>query len=77
NAKNSKSFNGEISEPEEIINRVFFYFHAYENNLLPTISLIVILRLWIVVASCFKPLAPQFNMSEKLSSLKQLQFVQR
>jgi len=37
-ARNSKSFDGEISERGEIVNKALFDFHDYENNLLPNIS---------------------------------------
>ncbi|KAG5606925.1 hypothetical protein H5410_028417 [Solanum commersonii] len=37
-ARNSKSFNVEIFEPNDIVNKTLFNFHEYENNLIPTQS---------------------------------------
>ncbi|XP_015168279.1 uncharacterized protein [Solanum tuberosum] len=41
-ARNSKSFNGEISNPNDIVNKALFDFHEYESNLIPLFSPIVI-----------------------------------
>uniref|UniRef100_A0A3Q7HP54 RNase H type-1 domain-containing protein n=1 Tax=Solanum lycopersicum TaxID=4081 RepID=A0A3Q7HP54_SOLLC len=34
-ARNSKSFNGEVVGPKDIVNKDLFYFHEYESNLIP------------------------------------------
>ncbi|XP_006343420.1 uncharacterized protein [Solanum tuberosum] len=41
-ARNSKSFNGEIYDPNDIVNKALFDFHEYESNLIPSFSPIVI-----------------------------------
>ncbi|KAK6782221.1 hypothetical protein RDI58_020017 [Solanum bulbocastanum] len=41
-AKSSKSFNGEISDPNDIVNKDLFDFHEYESKLIPSFSPIVI-----------------------------------
>lgn len=37
-ARNSKSFNEEISDPNNIVNKAFFNFHEHESNLIPSFS---------------------------------------